>query len=84
MKIGPFELQLREDWGWVLRHAWSVRFIAVAGVLTGAETALPLVANFTPIPPPLYAGLMFILTCGALMSRLVVQRSIGNNNASQD
>lgn len=44
-------MQLVPDWRHVLRKAWSVRLILLAGVLTGIEAVLPLLGDTFPIPP---------------------------------
>lgn len=60
-----------DDWRAVLRRAWSVRFMALAAVLAGAEAVLPL---FTPREPSLwFAGLTFSVVCAALVARFVAQ-----------
>ena len=33
----------------VLRHVWSIRLIIIAGVLSGAEIALPLLDSLLPV-----------------------------------
>ncbi|WP_291664510.1 hypothetical protein [Bosea sp. (in: a-proteobacteria)] len=43
-------MSLVSNWRRVLRHAWSIRFIIGAGVLAGAEAALPLVQEVLPVP----------------------------------
>lgn len=58
----------------VLRKAWSVRFMALAAVLAGCESVLPL---FTPARPSIWFALLtFAVVCGALVARFVAQPSI--------
>ena len=38
-------MKLDHDWKRTLRHAWSVRWIALAAVLTGIEVILPLFSD---------------------------------------
>jgi hypothetical protein len=64
------------NWRAVLRHAWSIRLMLMAGILSGLEIALPLLDGLLPIPQGLFAGLSGLVTCGALVSRLVVQSRI--------
>jgi len=41
-------MTLLEDWKEVLRKAWSIRFIVLAGVLSGIEVILPFFADAIP------------------------------------
>ncbi|PZU93107.1 MAG: hypothetical protein DI527_07615 [Chelatococcus sp.] len=65
-------------WNWkrVLKHAWSIRFIILAGLLSGAEIALPLLQGAIDVPPRLFAGLSFAATAGAFVARLVAQETV--------
>jgi Trk-type K+ transport system membrane component len=68
----------------VLRKAWSVRLIVLAGVLSGLEAILPMfVSNF---PRGLFAVLSMVTTTGAFVARLVVQRDLQKEpkNAGND
>lgn len=74
-------MKLVSDWKRVLRHAWSVRLMLIAAVLTGAEAALPLIGSAFPIPPSLLAGLSFIAVGGGFAMRLIAQKEF--NDADQ-
>jgi hypothetical protein len=65
-------------WNWkrVLKHAWSIRLIVLAGLLSGAEIALPLIREAIDVPAGLFAGLSFAATAGAFIARLVAQESV--------
>ena len=67
-------MKLSADWRAVLRHAWSVRLIALAALLTGIEAALPYLD--LPIRPDLLAALTLLVTVAAFVARLVPQRSL--------
>lgn len=43
------ELTVIPDWKSILRHAWSVRLMILAALLSGLEVALPLVNGLLPI-----------------------------------
>ena len=59
------------NWRTVLKKAWSVRFMALAAVLTGVEAVLPF---FTPLEPSLwFAVATFVVVCAALVARLMAQ-----------
>lgn len=70
-------------WNWkrVLKHAWSIRFIVIAGLLSGAEIALPLIREAIAVPAGLFAGLSFAATAGAFIARLVAQESVSGADA---
>ncbi|MEN5279354.1 hypothetical protein ABE527_20785 [Brucella sp. TWI432] len=68
-------MQLVPDWRHVLRKAWSVRLILLAGLLTGIEVALPLLGDAYPIPTGIFALLSLIITMAAFVMRLVSQKA---------
>jgi len=74
---------MRLVWNWqaVLRHAWSIRLLVVAGVLSGAEVALPLLDGVLDIPKGVFAALSFLATAGAFVSRIVAQQSVSGGEA---
>ena len=67
-------MRLYENWQEILRRSWSLRFIILAGILSGFEVALPLFAD--DIPRNLFAALSFLFVCAAFVARLVAQRGI--------
>jgi hypothetical protein len=69
-------MQLLPNWRAVLRRAWSIKLIVVAGLLSGLEAALPLM-DWLPVPPGVFAALSFIVTAAAFVARLIAQSSIG-------
>ncbi len=69
-------MHLVADWKAILRHAWSIRFLLLAGLLSGAEVALPLLQGLLPISPGLFAGLSLIAVAAAFVARLVAQSSV--------
>lgn len=67
-------MKLYDNWRDILRQSWSLRFIIVAGLLSGCEIALPLIGDrFTP---GVFAGLSFAFTAAAFIARLVAQKGI--------
>lgn len=64
------------NWQRVLKHAWSIRLILLAGLLSGAEIALPLLQSVLPVPAGVFAGLSFIATGGAFVARLIAQENV--------
>jgi len=65
----------RHDWRHILRHAWSVKIILVAGVLTGLEVFLPMIweNGLIAFPPWVYPITMLMLTMAALIARVLAQ-----------
>ena len=67
-------MRLIDNFGLVLKHAWSLRLIAVAGLLSGAEVALP---YFTPeTHTRAFAGISGLVCAAAFIARLVAQRKV--------
>jgi hypothetical protein len=64
-------VKLHDDWRWIVSHAWSIRFIALAALLSGFEVILPLYSEI--IPRGLFAILSFAVTAAALVARIVAQ-----------
>lgn len=71
---------LVENWRAVLRRAWSIKLIVLAGLLSGAEIALPLIQDLLPIPRGVFAGLSFLATAAGLVARLVAQQSVSGGH----
>lgn len=67
-------LKLIPNWRTVLRRAYSIRFLLVAGVLSGAEAALPLFSDV--LSPRVFALLMFVVVAGALVARMFAQKGV--------
>lgn len=61
-------------WREILRRSWSLRFILIAGILSGCEVALPFVGDY--FSPGIFAALSFAFTAAAFVARLVAQRGI--------
>lgn len=76
-------MRLAPDWRKVLRHAWSLRLIVLAALLSGAEVALPFMGELVPVPPRIFAALSFVTVAGAFIARLVAQQSISGKGESE-
>ncbi|WP_100959651.1 hypothetical protein [Bosea sp. FBZP-16] len=72
-------------WNWrqILRYAWSIRLLLLAGLLSGAEVALPLLQSVLPVPAGVFAALSFFATAGAFVARLVAQETVSGAGAQQ-
>lgn len=67
-------MKLDRNWRRILARAWSVRLIALAGVLSGIEVALPF---FEPqIRTGVFAVLSALVTCAALVARIAAQKDL--------
>ncbi len=66
-------LRLDADWRQILRRAWSVRLMVLAGLLTIAEALLPLVDW---LPDLHYAAVSVVVILAALWARIVAQRNL--------
>lgn len=69
-------MKLISDWRQVLKRAWSVRLMILAGLLSGIEVALPLIP--LQIEPGWFAALSAIFTAAAFVARLLAQRNMSN------
>ena len=73
-------MKLVSNWPAVLRHAWSVRLLALACLLTAAEVALPLLDGLLPVPPRVFAILSGLTSAGALAARFIAQQKISGES----
>lgn len=71
-------MKLIEHWQRVLCRAWSIRLIIMAGVLTGAEVALPLINGVIDIPRGVFAAASAVASAGAFIARLVAQQEVSD------
>ena len=71
-------MKLIAEWRQVLKRAWSVRLIIAAGLLSGAEVALPLLP--LPIPAGILASLSALTTAAAFVARLLAQKDMTDAN----
>lgn len=69
-------MKLVHNWRSILKNAWSIRLLLLAGVFSMIEVALPFVQQRYMVPPGIFAALTIISTGGAIVARLVAQKSI--------
>ena len=65
---------LHDNWSTLIRKAWSLKFMALAFILTMAEVMLPFFSD--SVPPKLFAVLSGLAVAGAFVSRLVAQKDM--------
>ena len=70
-------IRLAPDWKLILRKAWSIRLMVLAGILTGCEAILPLYQE--AIPRGLFAVLSMIAIVGGFVARLLAQKDMGDS-----
>lgn len=67
-------MRLYANWREILKRAWSVRLMLLAGILTALEVVLPLF--FDVIPRDAFAIAIGITTAAALVARLIAQKDL--------
>jgi hypothetical protein len=72
-------MRLIAGWRQIIKKAWSVRLITVAGLLSGLELILPMFG--ADIPRNWYAIATMAVTTLALIARVVAQKEFGNETA---
>ena len=64
-------MNLRADWKEIIKYAWSMRFIAMAGAYSAMEAVLPQFVD--TMPRGVFAGLSLLATIGGAIARVVAQ-----------
>ena len=64
-------MKLSADWKKIVKKAWSVRLLVIAGLLSGVEIILPLLVD--SFPKGVFAALSFVFTAAAFIARIVAQ-----------
>ena len=67
-------MQLYPNWKEIARRSWSLKFVVLAGVLSGLEVILPFFSD--EIPRNIFAALSFVAVSAAFVARLVAQKGI--------
>ena len=67
-------MRLYDNWRQIVRRAWSIRLMLLAGVLSAVEVALPFFDG--DIPRGTFAALSGLATGAAFVARLVAQRDL--------
>lgn len=65
-------MKLDSEWKRIVKKAWSIRFMALAGLLTGLEVTLPFFSD--AIPRGVFAGMSFLAVGGGFVARLIAQK----------
>lgn len=67
-------MKLTDDWRVILRKAWSIRLMLLAGLLSGIEAIVPLFIS--TFPRGIFAAFAGTVTIAAMWARVVAQNSI--------
>lgn len=67
-------LELIPDWKRVLRRAWSIRLMLLAGLLSGLEAILPIVMDALPWPRWLASTVISFVVGLSFVTRLLAQK----------
>lgn len=67
-------MKLYSNWKDIVKKAWSIKFIILAGLLSASEVILPLFFDY--FDRGTFAILSFIAVSGAFISRLIAQKDI--------
>lgn len=68
------EIRLHPEWRKLLRHAWSIRFMALAALFSGLEVALACFADNPPVDRIAFAGISFAVSVAGFAFRLISQK----------
>ena len=70
-------MKLIHNWRTVVRKAWSMKFMALATVLSGVEVAMTFISQDV-LPAGYLPALAGIVTALALFARLVAQKEVSS------
>lgn len=62
------------NWKIIVRKAWSVRLIILAGLLSGVEAAMPFIDD--QMPRGVFAVASLLVTGAAFVARILAQKGI--------
>lgn len=67
-------MKLYDNWKDIVRKAWSIRLMILAGILSGIEVILPLFVD--AIARGTFAALSGITVAAAFVARLIAQKDL--------
>ena len=67
-------IALAPNWKTIVRKAWSVRLIILAGLLSGVEAAMPFIDD--QMPRGVFAVASLLVTGAAFVARILAQKGI--------
>lgn len=72
-------MKLDSQWRRILKKAWSIRLMLLAGLLSGVEAILPLFSE--AIPRGIFSVASILVISGAFIARLVAQKEVDDEKA---
>ena len=78
-------MKLVADWRRVLKRAWSIRLMLLAGLLSGLEVilSLPDIADRLDWPQGILAAASGLVTAAAFVARLLAQNGASDETADE-
>lgn len=73
-------MKLLDNWREVFRKAWSIKFMLLAGLLSGVEVMMSILQPSNTLPPGVFAALAGVVTSMALVARLMAQNEADNDD----
>jgi hypothetical protein len=70
---------LKHNWAEIIQRAWSIRFMAIAAVLTFIEALMPFLKDYgiaNWLPGGVFALLSCFVVMAAFVSRLMAQKNL--------
>lgn len=67
-------MTINPDWKAIVKKAWSIRLMLLAGLLSAVEVALPFFSD--AMPRGVFAALSGLSVGGAFVARLVAQKDM--------
>lgn len=79
-------MKLVADWRRVLKRAWSIRLMILAGILSGVEVvlSLPDIAARLDWPQGIFAAASGLTTATAFVARIIAQNGVSDAPDQQD
>jgi protein-S-isoprenylcysteine O-methyltransferase Ste14 len=68
------------DWKKLIKKAWSLRLMAVAGLLSALEGTIQYIPYLASLPPGLFSAVTFMVIGAAFYMRLIAQRNMKNTD----
>ncbi|TXH57180.1 MAG: hypothetical protein E6Q97_04765 [Desulfurellales bacterium] len=76
-------MKLLPDWRRVLEKAWSIKFMLLAGLLSGCEVVMSILEPSNTLPAGVFAALAGVVTSLALVARLMAQNEADHDADDQ-
>lgn len=73
-------MTLHPDWKLIVKKAWSFRLIALAAVLSGLESVLPMFES--AFPKGVFSAASGVVTAVALLARVIAQKDFDGQQQS--